>query len=96
MATKKRLIDANSIKYTTHRECAGHGEFYDITTASKKDIDTLPTVDAIEVIHIKAYLLKKLEEWENLGDRRFEPANMWGYNFIMACFDDLNGRNKDA
>lgn len=46
-------------------------------------------VPAIPVSEIRAYLQRKLDEWNALGDRRWEPANMWGYNFIMACFDDL-------
>lgn len=49
-----------------------------------------PAFDAVEVSEIKAYLQSKLDEWDALGDRKFEPANMWGYNFIMACFDDLS------
>ena len=49
----------------------------------------VPTADVVEVRQIKDYLQSKLDEWFALGDRRFEPANMWGYNFIMACFDDL-------
>ena len=48
-----------------------------------------PACDVVEVRQIKDYLQSKLDEWFALGDRRFEPANMWGYNFIMACFDDL-------
>ena len=52
-------------------------------------INEVPAVDAVEVKQIKAYLQSKLDEWNALGDRKFEPANMWGYNFIMACFDDL-------
>ena len=39
---------------------------------------------------VKKYLQDTLDEWFALGDRRFEPANMWGYNFIMKCFDDLD------
>lgn len=49
--------------------------------------------DAVPVAEIKDYLQKRLDEWEALGDRKFEPANMWGYNFIMACFDDLERRD---
>lgn len=52
-------------------------------------ISAIPAVDAVEVSEIKAYLQDKLDKWNALGDRKFEPANMWGYNFIMACFDDL-------
>lgn len=55
-----------------------------------KFIMSFPAVDAVEVSQIKAYLQRKLDEWNALGDRKFEPANMWGYNFIMACFDDLS------
>ena len=51
--------------------------------------ESVPAADVIEVRQIKDYLQSKLDEWFALGDRRFEPANMWGYNFIMACFDDL-------
>lgn len=43
----------------------------------------------ISVDKVKQYLQDRLDEWNALGDRRFEPANAWGYNFIMACFDDL-------
>lgn len=53
-------------------------------------LDCVPAVDAVEVSEIKAYLQRKLDEWNALGERKFEPANMWGYNFIMACFDDLS------
>lgn len=55
--------------------------------------EDMPTIDAIPVAEIKDYLQKRLDEWEALGDRKFEPANMWGYNFIMACFDDLERRD---
>lgn len=53
-------------------------------------VQDAPAVDAVEVSEIKAYLQSKFDEWNALGDRKFEPANMWGYNFIMACFDDLS------
>lgn len=56
----------------------------------------LPTIDAVPVAEIKDYLQKRLDEWEALGDRKFEPANMWGYNFIMACFDDLERKDGDG
>ena len=53
-------------------------------------------VDTIPVAEIEAYLLSKLDEWNALGDRKWEPANMWGYNFIMACLYDLERRNDDG
>ena len=55
-----------------------------------------PTEDAIPVAEIEAYLQARLDEWNALGDRKWEPANMWGYNFIMACFDDLERRAEDG
>lgn len=48
-----------------------------------------PTADVVEVVQIEKYLKDRLQEWHDLGDRKYEPANMWGYNFIRACFDDL-------
>ena len=52
-------------------------------------INNIKPVDAVPVSDIKAYLQARLDEWNALGDRKWEPANAWGYNFIMACFDDL-------
>lgn len=56
----------------------------------KEPREIASTAPAIEVSQIRAYLQQRLDEWDALGDRKWEPANMWGYNFIMACFDDLN------
>lgn len=53
------------------------------------EIERLKKGDRITVEQIKDYLQEKLDEWHALGDRKFEPENVWGYNFIMACFDDL-------
>ena len=47
-------------------------------------------VPAVPVEEIREYLGRLLDEWEALGDRKWEPANMWGYNFIRACQDDLD------
>ena len=60
-------------------------------------INNTPAVDAIPLTEIEAYLQARLDEWNALGDRKWEPANMWGYNFIRACFDDLEayGERKD-
>ena len=62
----------------------------------RRVIDEAPTIDAVPVTEIKAYLQKCLDEWNALGDRKFEPANMWGYNFIMACFDDLERKDGEG
>lgn len=65
------------------------GRHSGIADCIAEHISTIPSVYAVEVSEIKAYLQDKLNKWNALGDRKFEPANMWGYNFIMACFDDL-------
>lgn len=57
--------------------------------------DTIP-VAAIPVNEIKSYLLARLDEWNALGDRKFEPENAWGYNFIRACLDDLEEYAKKS
>lgn len=41
-----RLIDADALNYSTHRECAGHGEYYEIEIITKSKIDNAPTIDA--------------------------------------------------
>lgn len=48
-----RLIDADALNYSTHTECAGHGEYYDIEIITKSKIDNTPTIDAVEVVRCK-------------------------------------------
>lgn len=48
-----RLIDADALNYSTHRECAGHGEYYDIEIITKSKIDNAPTMDAVPIVHCK-------------------------------------------
>lgn len=38
---------------------------------------------------VEEYLLKCIEEWNDLGDRKYEPANAQVYNHIRLCLDDL-------
>lgn len=38
---------------------------------------------------VEKYLLDCIEEWNNLGDRKYEPANIQVYNHIRKCLDDL-------
>ena len=59
-------------------------------------VDLSPTADAIPLSDVEVYLQKKLEEWEALGERKWEPANAWGYNFIRACMDDLENYRKEV
>ena len=53
MTDKKRLIDANSIKYRTQTECYGHGWYEEVISVTKEEIDKIPTVDAVEVVRCK-------------------------------------------
>lgn len=101
MKNKMRLIDASALdsklealakKYEAKGRTEVAKDYYFIQTV----LMTAPTVEAVSTTEIKAYLQARLDEWNALGDRKFEPANVWGYNFIMACFDDLERRNKDG
>ena len=48
-----RLIDADALNYSTHTECAGHGDYYDIEIITKSKIDSAPTIDAEPVVYCK-------------------------------------------
>lgn len=96
----ERLIDANYLDEKMGRLAIRYAAIGNTEVARDYNfvrtvLETAPTMDAIFVTDIKAYLQSKLDEWNALGDRKFEPANMWGYNFIMACFDDLERRGAD-
>ena len=38
---------------------------------------------------VEKYLLNCLDEWNNLGDRKYDPPNMQVYNHVRLCLDDL-------
>ena len=103
MANEKRLIDANALKsqfidYVRTPPHFHYGDWQNMCingTEIDEVIANAPAVDAIPVAEIKAYLQARLYEWNALGDRKWEPANVWGYNFIMACFDDLERREGE-
>lgn len=86
----KRIVDA--VIEEAHRLGATDVFVLDrkwVMDALREKAEREHEVKTIPVSEIRAYLQRKLDEWNALGDRRWEPANMWGYNFIMACFDDL-------
>ena len=100
MVNEKRLIDANAL-FKAIKSFNWFGGYPPNTLKLMFDylriiIKKQPTVDAIPVTEIEAYLQSKLDEWNALGDRKWEAANVWGYNFIMACFDDLEKRCEDG
>ena len=51
MANEKRLIDANKISY--HKSGFPKGDGFDsrLDWAFREDIDKIPTIDAVEVVH---------------------------------------------
>ena len=51
MASKERLIDANKIPY--HKSGFPKGDGFDssLDWAFREDVDKIPTVDAVEVVH---------------------------------------------
>ena len=51
MANEKRLIDANKIRYHPSGFVKGNGYDSGLDWAFREDIDELPTVDAVEVVH---------------------------------------------
>lgn len=38
---------------------------------------------------VKKYLLDCLDEWDKLGDRKWELPNILVYNHVRKCLDDL-------
>lgn len=93
MADNKKIIYADDLLNVVRDDHSINGANF---AKFKRHINAAPAVDAISVTEIKAYLQARLDEWNALGDRKWEPANMWGYNFIMACFDDLERRAEDG
>lgn len=45
---------------------------------------------SIPIIVIENYIQKLMDEWNSLGERRYNPRNMQVYNHIRAMSDDLN------
>ena len=41
------------------------------------------------IFKVKQYLLDRIKEWEELGDRKYELPNMQVYNHVRKCLDDL-------
>lgn len=48
-----------------------------------------PTEAVIPVSTVKQYLIGLLDEWNKLGDRKYDPPNMQVYNHVRKELDDL-------
>ena len=52
MATEKRLIDVSDLgSFSFHIECEEEGEIFERCVVDWEDIETAPTVNAVEVVH---------------------------------------------
>lgn len=94
---------------TEHNGCAEANDIkviVDILTRQQAEIERFADIgkmysevrtDAIkefaEVIH--NYLLGLLKKWDELGDRKYELANMQVYNHIRSELDDLENYLKE-
>lgn len=43
---------------------------------------------------VEQYLLDCIEEWNELGDRKYDLPNIQVYNHIRKCLDDLEELQK--
>jgi hypothetical protein len=43
---------------------------------------------------VEKYLLNCIEEWNELGDRKYDLPNIQVYNHIRKCLDDLEKLQK--
>ena len=82
----KRLRDAQYRAYLDG-DPDMEGLLGNAATALEQKVQEKNTVIPVETV--SAYLQQKLDEWEALGDRKWDPMNAWGYNFLRACQDDL-------
>lgn len=54
------------------------------------DIANASIVPAIPIKVVRKYLLKTVEEWNKLGDRKYDLPNVQVYNHVRKCLDDLD------
>lgn len=89
----ERMISAARLVIVLAKKFRTKAIHYDDLMATIADI---PTAPVIPVETVSAYLQQKLDEWEALGDRKWDPMNAWGYNFLRACQDDLEKYTEDG
>lgn len=52
-------------------------------------VDNAPTAAVIPVSAVKQYLIGLLDEWDKLGDRKYDLPNIQVYNHVRKELDDL-------
>ena len=90
-----RLIDADKINYNEHTECIGHGDFETVRTVTDKEIEEIPTVDAVHVVRCK-YCKFGVTPYGDEHDGWIECSNihgrpLFGYNDFCSY-----GERKDG
>lgn len=82
MPTKRKLIDANKIPYHLSGFPKGDGFDSGLDWAFREDIEKLPTVDAVEVVH---------GEWANPYMNRYgHPCHCCSVCGFKASYQDKN------
>lgn len=71
-----RCLDAKGI------ECSILGEVIDL-------LKTAPAEAVIPAKFVKQYLMDVMQEWDRLGERKYETPNMQVYNHVRTEMDDL-------
>ena len=71
-----RCLDAKGI------ECSILGEVIDLLKAA-------PEETVIPAESVRQYLLDVMQEWDRLGERKYETPNMQVYNHVRTEMDDL-------
>ena len=102
MATERRLIDANEISY--HKSGFPKGDGYDsgLDWAFREDIDKLPTVDAVEVVHGR--WIEKEHYFQNYYDYTdykcsvcgLTQDNLGGANYCPNCGAKMDCDGNDS
>lgn len=94
MATEKRLIDANALgRDSFHIMCEGEdGEAFERCVVDWDDIETAPTIDAVEVVRCKD--CKQLMLWckptdKVIGECFIRKMNSEDEQFCMVGADDF-------
>lgn len=48
-----RLIDADALEYHKQLECMGNGQYEDVKVVYEWEVNSAPTIDAVEVVRCK-------------------------------------------
>lgn len=92
-----RLIDADAIKYREESQCVGHGMNWTFIRVSKEEIDKMPTIDAVEVVHGRWDVIEASDELYKCsacGEWQYIPEEHFAY--CPYCGAKMDGGDGDA